>query len=246
MYLQIVEKDPKYAQELKAYLLKMGALLTENEAIIQVPDGFNYNAFHGIEVATSTKPFHEENADVVEWLDKYTGNFSFYLSVRSQLKLKGILSPKQIQSIRNAIKRDKMQPEAAVAQKKTFSLSPGDTVMVSKWLAREAGRLAGLVRPHYTLEVVSVEAETDRAYKATLILSGQRMSRCGICGLTLTDPRSVTAGIGPICAERVGVSFTDGALGELRESLKTTKSINTWFPKAAIKELIRASENGKV
>jgi hypothetical protein len=33
------------------------------------------------------------------------------------------------------------------------------------------------------------------------------MSSCSICGLTLTDPNSVKRGIGPVCAERLGMGL---------------------------------------
>ena len=35
-------------------------------------------------------------------------------------------------------------------------------------------------------------------------LYGQLIGKCGVCGRTLTDPESIAAGIGPICAGRFG------------------------------------------
>jgi hypothetical protein len=197
MLVKITETDPKYISQFRDFLMSSGATATAEPTILCVPDNFNCDDFHGVSQVHSTKPFHVENADVVEWLKQYTGNFHFYISLKSQLAFKGHLSPKQVASVRKAITRTTVQPTSA-RQTTNFSLKPGDIINVSRWLAREVGQKAGLTRPHYTLEVTSVECETDRAYKATFILSGQRMSRCAICGLTLTDPRSVTAGIGPI------------------------------------------------
>lgn len=49
------------------------------------------------------------------------------------------------------------------------------------------------------IRVASNPAEEARAY-------GMRTGRCSICGLQLTDPASIDAGIGPICAEKFGFS----------------------------------------
>jgi hypothetical protein len=38
---------------------------------------------------------------------------------------------------------------------------------------------------------------------AATVLFGRLIGRCGICGRTLTDPESIEAGIGPICAQTV-------------------------------------------
>ena len=36
-------------------------------------------------------------------------------------------------------------------------------------------------------------------------LYGKTIGRCGVCGRTLTDPDSIELGIGPICAEKLGM-----------------------------------------
>ena len=245
MLIRITEPDKSYISNFRQYLIDLGAKPTAVDEVLEVPEDFDHSMFHGIEKTSSTQPFAVEFKDVIDWLGSYTGDFYFYLSLKSQLKLKGSLSPAQIASVRKAIKRDQGIMESNIAVKPViennachYSLKSGDIINVSRWLAKEVGEKAGLTRSHYTLEVVKVDAETDRAYKATLMLSGQRMGRCGICGLALTDPKSVTAGIGPICAEKVGVSFTEGSLEELKEQLRTTRTVNTWFPKSAIKEKV--------
>ena len=49
-------------------------------------------------------------------------------------------------------------------------------------------------------EVVAASADP----KAAAIAYGRRTGCCSVCGRTLTDPASVDAGIGPICAEKFG------------------------------------------
>ena len=242
MLLRIVEQDQDYIKGLREYLISMAkAKATDEMTIIEVADNFDPSVFHGLEKASTAKPFAVEFAPVCDWLNNYNGTFPFYLSLKSQLASKGYLSPAQIACVVKAIGRDttrKMAVQAPAMAAKTFSLGIGDIIVVSKWLARKIGEQAGLARAHYTLEVVAVEAETERAYKATLKLSGQRTSRCGICGIKLTDPHSVANGIGPICAEKVGIAYSGQSLAELQTALKEVRTVNTWLPKSSIKEKI--------
>lgn len=39
---------------------------------------------------------------------------------------------------------------------------------------------------------------------AAAVTYGRRTGRCGVCGRELTDPDSIAAGIGPVCASRLG------------------------------------------
>lgn len=178
--------------------------------------------------------FISENQDVVLWLNNYRGDFPFYVSLQVQLRTRMSLSPKQVEAVRRAIARETSTPAPEV--KKQFTLQAGEIIRVAKWFGKKVALEAGLVRPHYVMEVISVEAETEKAYRATLRLSAQRTSHCCICGLALTDPRSVMAGIGPICGNSYEISFGENSLAELSEKLRTTKNVTTWFPKVAIKE----------
>ncbi len=40
--------------------------------------------------------------------------------------------------------------------------------------------------------------------KTASVAYGRELGVCGVCGRTLTDPDSIAAGIGPICAEKKG------------------------------------------
>lgn len=40
--------------------------------------------------------------------------------------------------------------------------------------------------------------------KAASLAYGRELGHCGVCGRTLTNPESIDAGIGPICAGRMG------------------------------------------
>lgn len=237
-FLRIVELDGAWVQGFRAMLIEdEGAKETADALVLEVPDDFAFEAFHGIEKFNpNALPFDQEFADVVAWLRAYSGTFEFYVSLKMQLAAKGKLSPKQIDSVRRAIARDEQKAIERVSQ--VFTLDAGDVLRVSKWLAHELARKAGLARPHFVVEVVRVEAETPKAYKLDVRLSAQRTSVCSICGIKLTNAESVTNGIGPICAEKVGVGYSGASLEELAEKLKTTAVVNTWVPKGAIKERV--------
>lgn len=237
-FIRITETDPGYIEGFTEYLVSLGAKQMEDPLLLEVPDDLNTGVLHGIEeFDPSEAPFHERYADEVAWLNAYTGTFPFYVSLKQQLASKGKLSEMQIEAVRRAIARDheRSQRKPDPAQ---FSIKSGQCIRVSKGFAKEIAERAGLTRPHYVMEVIACESETERAYKLRLKLSAHRTTHCCICGLLLTNAESVSAGIGPICAEKVSVSFSTNALQELSSQLKTTQEVSTWIPKRAIKEVL--------
>ncbi len=59
--------------------------------------------------------------EVRDWLNKYTGNFPFYLSLQDQLNRRGTLSPAQVNAVLRAIDRES-QPKP----QKQFSMNAGE------------------------------------------------------------------------------------------------------------------------
>jgi hypothetical protein len=236
---RITEKDADYVLKFREYLISLGAVpVGPDEAVISVPDDLDLDRFHGLELDTGPeKPFREEFAEECEWLEAYAGTFDFYLSLKTQLAQKGKLSDRQIDAVRRAIIRDQERTEQRKTQatNQVFSLNPGQVIQVTKWAAKKFAAQAGYTRPHFAFEIIKVEAETPKAFRLTVKLTAQRTSFCCVCGLGLSNPASVTAGIGPICAEKSGVSFGAGSLEELAERLKVTVAVTDWIPKAAIK-----------
>lgn len=49
-------------------------------------------------------------------------------------------------------------------------------------------------------EVIKIAADP----KTATIAHGRKFGQCGVCGIELTDPDSIAAGIGPVCATRMG------------------------------------------
>jgi hypothetical protein len=248
--IQIFEQDQKYRKDLSDFLIMVhGAKSTEDASVLEVPEELDVDAFHGIKLVDTNAPklpliqpavpFKDRHPEVVEWLNNYKGNFEFYLSLKSQLEAKGSLSEKQVDAVKRAIDKDVQRASkrtlSTSSQTVRLSLSAGEILLISKFFARKLAEQAGAIRPHYVFEVLSVEAETEKAYKVKLRMTAQRTSHCGVCGLTLTNPESVAAGIGPICAENTGISFGANSSLELAEALKETREIDTWLPKSVIK-----------
>lgn len=176
----------------------------------------------------------KEYAPQAAWLRAYKGYSSFYESLQRQLAQNGGLSPRQWECVSNAIaKANEPKPE------RVFSLAVGTTLIVSKFFARIIGEKTGLTRPHFAIEILGVEAETEKAYKVTAKLSAQRTAHCCVCGKRLTNPNSVAAGIGPICGGFYEVDNLE-ALAEKLRSVEAT--VDMWIPKSQIKEERKPNE----
>ena len=52
--------------------------------------------------------------------------------------------------------------------------------------------------------LVAIAKLNDEELIARIVEEGKKTGTCGICSRTLTDPDSIAAGIGPVCAGRVG------------------------------------------
>ena len=61
----------------------------------------------------------------------------------------------------------------------------------------------------FTVAIVGADVERDIANvindpAAAAVAYGKRWGKCSVCNRDLTDPESVSKGIGPVCAERFG------------------------------------------
>jgi hypothetical protein len=237
MKIRITETDPVYIQNFSSFLVQLGAVpISGCLNVFEAPEDFDVGQYHGLSVGgEAPKSFREEHPAVATWLEAYTGDFEFYVSVRDQLARKGMLSPKQTEAIYRAIDRDKASVAAPIVSK-TFTLAVGEVIILSKFAAQRVAQAAGCARPHRAFEVLEVKAETAKAYLARVKLSAQRTSHCGICGIALTTPDSVAAGIGPVCAEKNSLPYGGNSLEALAEMLSVTTEATAWIAKSTIKE----------
>lgn len=68
-----------------------------------------------------------------------------------------------------------------------------------KWV-RESGYESALKKP----QAEQVLAKIAESPLDALVAYGRETGVCGACGRRLTDPESVAAGIGPVCAAKIG------------------------------------------
>lgn len=114
----------------------------------------------------------------------------------------------------------------------------GSVLILNKTKARKIARQIDLAHPHSAFEVTGIKVSAWGWVDASLKFSALKTSRCGICGLKLTDPRSVEIGIGPICAGRLGISWGATSMEELRKQLEERGEVITRVWASEIKEII--------
>lgn len=86
--------------------------------------------------------------------------------------------------------------------------SSGGAIYVDEWRGvLGMGRAQGVQRlgQSYRGEMIDVLKEIVADPLAALKAFAAKTSKCGVCGRDLTDPPSVTRGIGPDCAARLGL-----------------------------------------
>lgn len=229
----VTETDQKFVDGIAPLLLEAGALATENPTRFKASEELARDlclSYHGLRIDES-EAFKENFKDVVDWLENYTGNFPFYLSLKGQLTQKGSLSEKQVESVKKAIARDNRP-----APVREYSIAPGTSIRVGKYFARQIAAQAGMTDPHFVFDVIQVLGETEKAYKLLLKMSARRTTHCSICGIKLSNKASILAGVGPICADKWGIPYGEESLGKLEAKIKDTVSVETWIPKSVIKE----------
>lgn len=212
--------------------------------------------------------FAQENKDVVEWLAGYSGDFHVYLSVRQQYNAKGSLSPKQVEMIRRAIQRDvlyaaqqaareqRLAVEAAAYQTNEIpaqpmdqskaTYAPGTVVQVKAWFANKMKDEVGLSHVHRNIEILETLRESDRAIQVRIRFTPRYSTCCSICGRKLDNQVSRATGIGPVCADKVGierysVENARDVIQQLEVKLGAIGEKVIWIPRTQIKGIVPAA-----
>lgn len=242
---KIVEPDQDYKTTITAMLKDQYGISPNEKGVFTSENSQEIvDTYHGLKIVEDVQS-EDSNEEAYTWIKNYSGTFSFYLSLKEQYLRKGFLSEAQINSVFKAMTNETayLLRKNSPQEGKVFSLKNNSIILLSKFIGIQIASNAGLTKPFYLFEVVKVEAETEKAYKATLKMTAQRTSHCGQCGIRLTNEKSVAAGIGPICAERLGIPYGEDSLTELKKLLLTKKEVSTWIPKKCIKEIIKPMEN---
>ena len=190
--------------------------------------------------------FQRANPEVCGWLNNYKGDFEFYLSVKRQLDARGFLSDKQREAVERAILRDNARATEIASKNVTVAVEwhsptfvPGTTLKISKGVATKIAEDKGFAIAFRKVEVVATHRETTKAVLVTVKFSAQVGHFCGICGRGLTHPVSQATGIGPECADKLGItrySMSDAKniLNEIGEKLKDMGEVKLWLPRSKV------------
>lgn len=180
------------------------------------------------------------DAAAFNFISAYNGNFSFLLSLKAQYMRYKKLSTAQISGIKKCmIREQEFQAKKAAQENGTYvfdeskaTIKRGVVFSVGRYFGTELAKKVGLPHQHRQFEVLNIKAETNKGYLLNIKAVGRRSSSCSVCGRTLTDAYSVQHGIGPICAERYGLTNVEQLDLMLTEQ---AQPVETWLPKAALR-----------
>lgn len=204
----------------------------------------------------AAESFETKYPEVAKYLREYNGNFGFLVSVKSQFVSRGSISDAQRASVEKCMDREveynarKQEAAAPVAAPVAAPISDecrnptfanGSVLKISKKIAVAIAEEKGFDTAFRKVEVVKTHRETSKAILVTVKFSTQVGCFCGICGRQLTHPVSKATGIGPECADKMGITrySMDAAkevLKTLSDKLTTMGEVKTWIPRSTITE----------
>ncbi len=175
--------------------------------------------------------------DVVKFLQANAWS-KFYNSLLYQYNSKGYLSSLQLEAVEKAMFKAS-QPKST--EPKVYSIASGQRIEVKAWIARRLQADLGLAFFFRNLEVVEVLNETFKAYQVKVKFVAQIVTSCHICGRDLDTEISRATGIGPVCADKMGLPRP--TLATANETLKAIDALcqgigavgPIWVPKSQIK-----------
>jgi hypothetical protein len=156
------------------------------------------------------------------------------------------LSVKQIACIDSAIEKKALKLVTPVVQKE-YSIKVGQRIEIKAWIARRLAADLGREFFFRNLEVTTVHNETAKAFQVSVKFVAQIVTSCHVCGRDLDTDVSRATGIGPVCADKIGLPRP--TLVTAQETLASIDALCNqigavgpiWIPKSQIKSMI--SEN---
>ena len=175
--------------------------------------------------------------EMINWLRANTWS-AFYTSLLSQVNSGRQLSDRQLECIRAGMERAS-QPKV----RRESSIMPGAIIEVKAWIARRLQADLGMQYFFRNLNVVEVVSESQKAFQVKVSFVSKIVTSCHICGRELDTDVSRATGIGPVCADRLGIkrptlataSETLDAIDALCKNLGTIGPV--WLPKSQIKQI---------
>lgn len=178
-------------------------------------------------------------SNVLDYIRRNADWSSFCASLLKQFESRGSLTSRQIESIEAQIA--KAAAPRAPAPAPTYTLKPGEMIEVKPWIAHRLQADAGLEFFFRNLEIVEVQGESPKAYKVTVKFVTKIVCNCHICGRDLDNEISKATGIGPVCADKMGLPRPTLATAKDTLALIEAKCAAigvvgpVWIPKSQIK-----------
>ena len=182
--------------------------------------------------------------DTASFLRNYNGNFAFLLSVRSFFMKNGGLTTGQLLAVEKCMARETRPAYVAPAVAPVVSATYADGTMieVSRGLALAKGKELNLSPFLRHLRIEETVRETARALLLRITFVADVVSKCHVCGRTLTTDKSRACGIGPTCCARLGIDRPDKMTAEellhkMEEIARGYGEREMWLPKRSVKAL---------
>jgi hypothetical protein len=168
--------------------------------------------------------------------------------------LKGMAGEAKVEVafLKNLADFSKMKQEVQAIEKEMKALEPvpahhldGAIMEVTKWYAGVFKEKNNTQFAYRNLRVIKVFRETQNAYLVDAEFFSGIASACGVCGRQLDNDISRATGIGPICAEKLGMKRptmeTAKEVVKHLESMSKAQGVFTqqWIPKSQIKNTIK-------
>lgn len=178
-----------------------------------------------------------ENLEIVSKVRDYKGTNSFILSLQSGLKKYGSLTTNQLSAANKFFTKDD-SPKTEVSEVKNVNAN----IKVTKFIAKRIAVENKLEFRPFLITISKVLKATSKAFQVVGRMNTSDVSSCRCCGLDLTDWRSQSTGVGPVCAKKLGIPYVknqeDVAVFKKMLQLKVDEigDLTFWVPKSQIVE----------
>jgi hypothetical protein len=180
---------------------------------------------------------YDSLSDELKKIVDYNGDNSFVKDIKNKLMTYGTLSHKQIQAVLNQI-------ESEENKKRTMNVTisvVGKTIQLRRMMSIKLKEQYNLDFNPILIDVSKITAMSPKAIKVVGRLTSKRGKVCTCCMKTLTDEFSMLTGVGPTCAEKLGIKYIRNANEAKRfrdDYLKRVEEIGDmefWIPTSQVK-----------
>jgi hypothetical protein len=177
------------------------------------------------------------NSEVIEKVQSYEGTNDFMNSLKRGYQKYGSLTENQISAAIRTIEGMRRHEQS---QKRIDVKLVGDTIKIGRGIALGLKHQYNLGFHPILVDITSVTAMTDRAFRIKAKLTKENGGICRCCGKTLTDEMSQITGIGPICAKYLGLEHPKTKddvkkfKEEMSQKIDEIGEFEFWIPKRSI------------